>query len=355
MFSDVDEHMEASSTLAMERSSRTGEDLFNIAVVREEDSLGVEHSAEHSDEEHQSNEECSAGRRNDSLGSTLGPDRGRIAFFNFDGVCFVEAGSSRFEGALGVDEEWGSSGCEKKSAFDLDSQSRSVAVEPLVRLAAGGIAAAVLLYESSNTEGRAFPYAKAAASRIRETLSAVTEEQRLKSLKYRKKRRVNRVVIEDNPAPKVVIFDVRTCLTFEDLNVQLRSLVCGEGSGTLSQGTYDVPYSPYSVYCTLFCSMLFLFLIEFCTTLYCAVLFCIALHSTVLYCTMTYCTVLCYIQRISWLLSVLSGFFSSRLPLPTTVSANTASLYSDIPSVSLFCLTIVLLTLQDRASYPAET
>jgi hypothetical protein len=113
-------------------------------------------------------------------------------------------------------------------------------VEPLVRLAAGGIAGAVLLYESYNTESGAFPYAKAAASRIRETLSAVTEEQRLKSLKFRKKRKVNRVVIEDNPAPKVVIFDVRTCLTFEDLNAQLRALVCGEGSGTLSQGSYSV-------------------------------------------------------------------------------------------------------------------
>jgi hypothetical protein len=282
MFADVDEHMEASSTLAMERSSHAGEDLFNIAVVREEDSFGLEQFAEHSDEEYPSNEECSTARRNDSLGSTLAPDRGRIAFLNFDGECFVEAGSSALEGALGADEEWGSSGCEKKSAFDLDSQCRSVAVEPLVRLAAGGIAGAVLLYESYNMESGAFPYAKAAASRIRETLSAVTEEQRLKSLKFRKKRKVNRVVIEDNPAPKVVIFDVRTCLTFEDLNAQLRALVCGEGSGTLSQGSYSVLKCFFSN--LLYSALLFLFLIELQPSLRC----------TALCCTMMYCNVLYY-------------------------------------------------------------
>ena len=245
MFSDVDEHMESASTLAMERSSHAGEDLFDIAVVREEDSLGLEQSAELSDEEDPSSEECSSAlRRNGSLASTLAPDkdRGRIAFLNFDGECFADAGSySVFAGGSGGDEESGSSACERKSAFDLDSQCRSMAVEPLVRLAAGGISAAVLLYESYNTESSAFPYAKAAAGRIRETLSAVTEDQRLKSLKYRKKRRVNRVLIADNPAPKVVIFDVRTCLTFEDLNTQLRALVCGEGSGTLSQGTHRMP------------------------------------------------------------------------------------------------------------------
>ena len=57
MFSNVDLHMEHSATQLKERSLYAGESLFNVAVLRDEDSLGVLLLAESSQSDPVSGEE----------------------------------------------------------------------------------------------------------------------------------------------------------------------------------------------------------------------------------------------------------------------------------------------------------
>ena len=98
MFRDVDEHMECSSSQQKEYSLYAGESLFNVAVLREEDSLAQAPSAECSqyvmspqyspqyteNDKNEMNKKLSSSTedKNKTLKKT------RVAFINFNGDPF---------------------------------------------------------------------------------------------------------------------------------------------------------------------------------------------------------------------------------------------------------------------------
>ena len=273
--------MEHSATQLKERSLYAGESLFNVAVLRDEDSLGVLLLAESSQSDPVSGEERQdEQRRRGSKTIDVPAQRGRIAFINFDGLPFTNNNSaSNVEikggndmnvdnegGALGVSSANGVSGvidasavspgvCE--SAFDVLGQAEQRSLQPVIEAAIGGISAAVLLYESllplssttipSNTapplsstsplpststsnssnidNSTVRPYARHAASRIQELLTAVSLESQRKSLKYRRNKKINGILLSHNPVPIVLFFKIIICETFLDLNSQLKTIV----------------------------------------------------------------------------------------------------------------------------------
>lgn len=226
MFCDVDMHMERSSSQAREHSLYSRGRLFDVAVLREEDSLGlVTHAVMDAD-----------------LGPVIPDEKElipRIGFFNFDGECFVasDGGCKEKEIDRGVVD----SGDEKRSdanvvrdkedkserilsAFPVTSQAQTRALQPLLQAVHGGLYAAVLIYEG-NTQHHSFPYAEVAAKTISTILKAVTEKSRLKSLNFSKKKKSRKSPNTEFKAPKMCDFDVQVCLTFADLNRKLKDVM----------------------------------------------------------------------------------------------------------------------------------
>ena len=248
MFVEVDTHMEASCSLARERSLYAGESLLNVAVLRNEDSLGYLQPIIPSEKEHQFGEERSEEQRrrgSKTVNIDIESDnaQGKIAFFNFDGACFINGsrvsgldigrdGNAFCNDTNGMKESKDGDENEDEdegalSAFDVIGSSQTAALQPIVQAAIGGISTAVLIYESQNTNTNPNPYATTAAIKIKKMLSSVTDDLRLSSLRYRKNKKINGIPVKDcdNPIPIVAVFDVQVCLNFEDLNFRLQTIV----------------------------------------------------------------------------------------------------------------------------------
>lgn len=254
MFVKVDTHMEESCSRARERSSYAGESLLNVAVLRDEDSLGYKHPAISSEMEHLFGEERSEEQRrrgSKTVNTDVDDKKGKIAFFNFDGACFVNRSSTSGGGSALLNDnsakkESGDGEKNKSkdededegvlSAFDVLGTSQIAALQPIVQAAMGGISTAVLIYESQNTESSPYPYAITAARKIKEMLSSVTDDLRSKSLKYRKNKKINGMPVQecDNPIPRVAVFNVQVCLNFEDLNFRLQTIVDNYDRSTIN-------------------------------------------------------------------------------------------------------------------------
>ena len=88
MFCDVDVHMESSSSRLKECSLFAGDSLFNVAVLRREDSLGTTASTEASLNSKQTGDDARIESRGELKGDDIeecSSQRERIAFINFDG------------------------------------------------------------------------------------------------------------------------------------------------------------------------------------------------------------------------------------------------------------------------------
>ena len=131
----------------------------------------------------------------------------------------------------------------RTSAFDTTRDSQILSVQPLIEAAAGGISTAVLIYESfpknSSTRRDVLPYAKQAAIKIKNILSSFTDMDKVKSLKYRKNRKVDGVLLANNPVPIVIIYDVIACLNFGELNSYLLDIVLKRGNVDVAGGQYQ--------------------------------------------------------------------------------------------------------------------
>jgi uncharacterized protein YkvS len=55
-------------------------------------------------------------------------------------------------------------------------------------------------------------------------LDIETEKNRISSLKYRENKKLNGILIEYNPLPVIVIYDLIMCLNFGDLNYHLKRI-----------------------------------------------------------------------------------------------------------------------------------
>lgn len=225
MFCDVDRHMERSSSQAREHSLYSRGRLFDVAVLREEDSLGiVTHAVIDAD-----------------LGPVIPEEKElipRIGFFNFDGECFVESDGVCEETNRGVVVDSGdkkrseSIGLRDKedrserilSAFPITLQAQTTALQPLLQAVHGGLYAAVLIYEG-HTQHHSLPYAEDAAKTISTVLNSVTEKSKLKSLNFSKKRKSHKSPITEILAPMIYDFDVQICLTFGELNRKLKDVL----------------------------------------------------------------------------------------------------------------------------------
>jgi hypothetical protein len=226
MFCDVDMHMERSSSQARDDSLYSRGRLFDVAVLREEDSLGiVTHAVMDAD-----------------LGPVIPEEKElipRIGFFNFDGECFVasnggskekeinrgvvDGGDKKRSETNGVRDEEDSS--ERiLSAFPVTSQAQTRALQPLLQAVHGGLYAAVLIYEGQ-TQHHSLPYAEEAAKTISTILKSVTEKLKLKSPNFSKKKKSRKSPTTEFKAPKICDFDVQVCLTFAELNRKLKDVM----------------------------------------------------------------------------------------------------------------------------------
>ena len=229
MFCDVDVHMERSSSQAREHSLYSRGKLFDAAVLREEDSLGiVTHAVMDADPGPVIPEE-----------KELIP---RIGFFNFDGECFVSSNGGSKEKEInrgGVVDSGDKKRCETNgvrdeederrrilSAFPITSQEQSRVLQPLLQAVYGGLYAAVLLYEGhTQYQHHSLPYAEVAAKTITTILKSVTEKSKLKMLNFSKKKKSRKSPSTEFKAPKIFVFDVQVCLTFAELNKKLKDVM----------------------------------------------------------------------------------------------------------------------------------
>ena len=62
---------------------------------------------------------------------------------------------------------------------------------------------------------------------------------KVKSLKYRKNRKVDGVLLANNPVPIVIIYDVIACLNFGELNSYLLDIVLKRGNVDVAGGQYQ--------------------------------------------------------------------------------------------------------------------
>ena len=114
------------------------------------------------------------------------------------------------------------------SAFETIRESQILSIQPVIECAAGGITTTVLIYESPrscHSSGlNVRPYAKQASVKIENILSLSTDLEKFKSLKYRKNKKVDGVLLAFNPAPIVHIFKIITCYNFVELNYYLNGI-----------------------------------------------------------------------------------------------------------------------------------
>jgi hypothetical protein len=230
MFCDVDMHMERSSSQAREHSLYSQGGLFDVAVLREEDSLGiVTHAVIDAD-----------------LGPVIPEEKElipRIGFFNFDGECFVASHGGCKEKEKEMNRGVVVDGGDKKrseingvkdedrserilSAFPITSQAQSRALQPLLQAVHGGLYAAVLIYEGNTQhQHHSLPYAEVAAKTVTTILKSVTEKSKLKSLNFSKEKKSRKSPNTELKAPKIYNFDVQVCLTFAELNRKLTDVM----------------------------------------------------------------------------------------------------------------------------------
>jgi hypothetical protein len=67
-------------------------------------------------------------------------------------------------------------------------------------------------------------YINDAYDKVKILLDTETEKYRILSLKYRKNKKINGVLLEYNPPPVIVIYDIIMCLNFGDLNYHLKRI-----------------------------------------------------------------------------------------------------------------------------------
>jgi hypothetical protein len=102
----------------------------------------------------------------------------------------------------------------------------------VIRASEEGAKAVVLICEYNNNETdnnkekllKNNSYAIDAYDKMKILLDTETEKCRILSLKYRKNKKINGVLLEYNPLPVIVIYDVIMCLNFGDLNYQLKRI-----------------------------------------------------------------------------------------------------------------------------------
>ena len=228
MFCDVDMYMEHSSIKARECSLYSRSRLFDVAVLRDEDSFEcVAHVEKNAD----------SGPKTPKAEDLVG----RIGFFNFDGQCF-EGSDGRYEKnkkGIVVDSVQRESDETKKimdgiggidleiSAFPVTDQARTRALQPLLQAVHGGLHAVVLLYEGQHS----LPYAEVASKTIRTILTSVTDRSKLKSVNICKMKQKRKSPSTESLAPMVFVFDVQVCLTFADLNRKLKEVLKAREDG----------------------------------------------------------------------------------------------------------------------------
>ena len=244
MFCDVDMYMEHSSSKARECSLYSRSRLFDVAVLRDEDSS-----------------ECvtHADKNVDS-----GPDIpmaenfiGRIGFFNLDGQCFEGSDGGYEENNKGivVDSVQKESDETKKimdgiggidievSAFPVTDQARTRALQPLLQAVHAGLHAAVLVYEGNHS----LPYAEVASKNIRTILKSATDRSKLKSVNFCKMKQKRKSPSTEYLAPIVYVFDVQVCLTFAELNRKLKEVLKAREDGRSLNTGKDVLISLFAV------------------------------------------------------------------------------------------------------------
>ena len=221
MFCDVDMHMERSSGQAGECSLYSRGGLFDVAVLRDEDSVErVTHSVKNAD----------SGPQIPKVEEVVP----KIGFFNFDGECFIGSDGGyeqcKEEITMKASDETKETKNEERgisrelSAFPVTVQAQTRALQPLLQAVHGGLYAAVLVYEG-HTQHHSLPYAEIAAKNIRNILMLATERSNVKSMKFCKKKQTRKFLKTENSAPKIYVFDVQVCLTFADLNMKLKDVL----------------------------------------------------------------------------------------------------------------------------------
>ena len=222
MFCDIDRHMEQSSSKARECSLYSRSKLFDVAVLRDEDSFTcVTHVDKNVD----------SGPKIPKAEDLVG----KIGFFNFDGECFVGSDGGYEENKKGVvidsihnksEETKGITGGKggvdiEVSAFPVTDQARTKALQPLLQAVHAGLHAAVLVYERHHS----LPYAEVASNNIRAILKSATDRSKLKSVNFCKMKQKRKSPSTEYLAPMVYIFDVEVCLTFAELNRRLKGVL----------------------------------------------------------------------------------------------------------------------------------
>ena len=222
MFCDTDMHMENSSSKARECSLYSRSKLFDVAVLRDEDSF-----------------ECvTYVDKNEDSGPNIPKAEdfvGKIGFFNFDGQCFEGSDGGYEENKKGIvidsvqkksEETKGITGGKggvdiEVSAFPVTDQARTKALQPLLQAVHAGLHAAVLVYERHHS----LPYAEVASNNIRAILKSATDRSKLKSVNFCKMKQKRKSPSTEYLAPMVYIFDVEVCLTFAELNRRLKGVL----------------------------------------------------------------------------------------------------------------------------------
>ena len=204
MFSTVESSWTNSTNQRIQTNSNSGTQLFDIAVLRDEDLSTM-----------------------DATSSSP-----KIVFINFAGEPFAQgcqhgAPSYTSEGSFAA-----------RSAFDWVKLGREKSLEPVILAARSGAMAIVLVYES--LVSRTLPYLPYASNTIADLLDQDTQLMRVASLKYRPKRKS--LVM---PCPSVITYRVHACATIAELNYKLERLKQSEI--VIGGDTGASPYAEISV------------------------------------------------------------------------------------------------------------